>query len=57
MGESNNVAPLYVDGAVTYFNELPLPTNTAAIQQIYNFINKTIKTNKSFFVWIKNKLN
>ena len=56
-GESNNVAPLYVDGAVTYFNELPLPTNTVAIQQIYNFINKTIKTNKSFFVWIKNKLN
>lgn len=56
-GESNNVAPLYVDGAVTYFNELPLPTDNAAIQQIYNFINKTVKTNKSFFVWIKNKLN
>lgn len=56
-GESNNVAPLYVDGAVTYFNELPLPTDKAAIQQIYNFMDKTIKTSKSFFTWIKNKLN
>ena len=56
-GESNNVAPLYVDGAVTYFNELPLPTDKAAIQQIYNFMDKTIKTSKSFFIWIKNKLN
>ena len=56
-GESNNVAPLYVDGAVTYFNELPLPTDKASIQQIYNFMDKTIKTSKSFFIWIKNKLN
>ena len=55
-GESNNVAPLYVDGAVTYFNELPLPTNTAAIQQIYNFINKTINTSKSFFAWTKKQI-
>ena len=55
-GESNNVAPLYVDGAVTYFSELPLPTNTAAIQQIYNFINKTINTSKSFFAWTKKQI-
>ena len=54
-GESNNIAPLYVDGGVTYFAELPLPTDKTALQQIYNFI-KNLKIDKSFFMWTFNKL-
>lgn len=56
-GESNNVAPLYVDGSVTYFKELPLPTDKQAISNIYEFIDRTMKVSKSFFMWVRYKLN
>ena len=58
-GESNNIAPLYVDGSVTYFNELPLPTDKEAIDKVYNFITKTkqLTSNVTFFTWTFNKLN
>lgn len=48
-GESNNVAPLYVDGGVTYFNELPLPNDSERMSSVYRFIEnlrlKEIKNN------------
>lgn len=56
-GESNNVAPLYVDGAVTYFNELPKPTDAHAMKNIYSFIEKTMSVSKSFFIWAKREKN
>ena len=56
-GESNNVAPLYVDGSVTYFKELPLPSDKQAISNIYEFIDRTMKVSKSFFMWVRYKLN
>lgn len=55
-GESNNVAPLYVDGGVTYFAELPLPSDKTALNLVYGFIDKNIQTSKSFFMWAMNKL-
>lgn len=56
-GESNNITPLYVDGGVTFFAELPLPNEKGELQKVYNFISNTLHTSKSFFIWTKNKLN
>lgn len=50
-GSPGGICPLYFDGAVNFFSELPLPTDTAALQQIYDYLDKLRgKTNKSFFV-------
>jgi hypothetical protein len=37
-GGAGTVCPMYFDGAVNYFKELPLPTNTAAIHKVKKFI-------------------
>lgn len=37
-GESNGVKALYFDGAVSYFNELPAPDDTAKLEEIYRWI-------------------
>lgn len=41
-GGAGTICPLYFDGAVNYFKELPLPNNKEAINEVYNFI-KNIK--------------
>lgn len=43
-GQSNSICPLYFNGAVNYYKELPLPTDSNAITKVYNFINN--KNNK-----------
>ena len=50
-GEMGGLCPLFFDGATCQFNELPLPTDKAALQQVYNYIEsiRGRKTNKSFF--------
>ena len=65
-GESNDIAPLYFDGATNYFTELPPPKDLASMQKVYDLIarlktpsNKvfiTFSTKKVFnflFKWIK----
>ena len=37
-GGGGTVCPLYFDGAVNYFKELPLSSETGKIQQVINFI-------------------
>ena len=54
-GESNNVAPLYVDGAVTFFNELPLPTEVKDIQKVYHFIEKHYEKNNKIIFYMGKK--
>ena len=39
-GNSNGICPLFFDGAVNDFRELPLPTDTQKLQEIYNYLNK-----------------
>tara|TARA_R110000772_G_scaffold24943_4_gene65458 strand:+ start:4438 stop:5280 length:843 start_codon:yes stop_codon:yes gene_type:complete len=39
-GGGNTICPLYFDGAVDYFNELPFPDDQAGIQKVYKFMNK-----------------
>jgi hypothetical protein len=41
-GKSGTVCPLYFDGATNYFKELPLSTDTQAMNSVYQFLN-TIK--------------
>lgn len=65
-GESNDIAPLYFDGATNYFAELPPSKDLASMQKVYDLIAKlkapankvfiTFSTNKVFnflFKWIK----
>lgn len=35
-GGGGTICPLYFDGAVNYFRELPLPDNKSAIEQVYS---------------------
>lgn len=39
-GGGGTICPLYFDGAVNYFKELPLPTDTQAIKHVHEFIKK-----------------
>lgn len=41
-GESNSICPLYFDGAVNYYRELPLPTSPE-INKVYKFIEDSRK--------------
>ena len=45
-GASNSICPLYFDGKVSYFEELPLPHNMDQLQSFYDLIkqNKTTTT-------------
>ena len=37
-GSNGNICPMYFDGAVSYFAELPLPNDTIAMQRVYKFL-------------------
>ncbi len=41
-GGGGTICPLYFDGAVNYFTELPLPSDTEKLKKFYDFI-KTIR--------------
>lgn len=51
-GEMGGVCPLFFDGAVCQFNELPRPENKSELQKVYNYISSIRgedKKAKSFF--------
>lgn len=57
-GQSNGICPLYFDGAVNYFKEMPLPTDKESMGNIYLLLQKIRKTGVSFFsLSIKNIIN
>lgn len=37
-GANGNICPLYFDGAVSFFSELPLPTDKVGMDKVYKFI-------------------
>jgi hypothetical protein len=39
-GDSNNLCPLYFDGAINYYKELPLPSDKERMESIYNLITR-----------------
>lgn len=56
-GESNDIAPLYFDGAVNYFVELPPPKDLVLMQKVYDLITRLrTPVNKSFFTFSQNKV-
>lgn len=52
------LCPLFFDGAVCQFEELPRPEDRSGLQQVYNYIEslKGRKTNKSFFIYAVRKV-
>ena len=46
-GNSNGICPLFFDGAVNDFRELPLPTDTQKLQKIYNYLNEIRGTSRT----------
>lgn len=56
-GESNDIVPLYFDGATNYFVELPSPKDTTSMQKVYELITKLKTTTmKTFLVVSKKKV-
>ncbi len=57
-GEMGGLCPLFFDGAVCQFNELPRPEDKEGLQQVYNYLEslKSRKTNKSFFSFVIKKM-
>lgn len=49
-GASNGILPLYFDGAVTSFSELPVPTNHNALSEVYSYIER-IRNNTSSYLF------
>jgi hypothetical protein len=47
-GQSNGICPLYFDGAINFFKELPKPTDSDNLKKVYNKLN-TIRDTKTFF--------
>lgn len=43
-GGAGTTSPLYFDGAVNYFKELPLPNNHQAMKGVYDFLDKIRNT-------------
>ena len=56
-GESNDITPLYFDGATNYFAELPPPKDLVSMQKVYDLIAKLkASSNKVFITFSKNKV-
>lgn len=52
------LCPLFFDGAVCQFNELPKPNDKEALQRVYNYMeSRKSKTAKTFFSYGINKMN
>lgn len=58
-GEMGGLCPLFFDGAVCNFEELPLPTDKTNIDKVYRYIQALRNTNKVMFLFgsIKEKFN
>lgn len=58
-GEMGGICPLFFDGAICQFEELPRVENKTELQKVYNYIDKinNTKTSNSFFSWVKKRLN
>ena len=60
-GEMGGLCPLFFDGAVCQFNELPRPDDGEGIKKVYEYLKKirgcAVSTPKSFFSYGVRKLN
>lgn len=51
-GANGNICPLYFDGAVSYFSELPKANDSIEIGKVYKFMNDNKKKALSFMMII-----
>lgn len=57
-GGGGSVCPLYFDGAVNYFKELPLPKDTAGMEAAYKMLDRVRSGSRMFFIYgIKRIIN
>lgn len=49
-GSNGNICPLYFDGAVSYFAELPRANDAAGMQKVYKFMEESKLKKKSLWV-------
>ena len=56
-GRANGLCPLYFNGAINLYRELPLPTDTINMNKVYNSLSELKKNtiDKVFFLFNKNK--
>ena len=55
-GANGNICPLYFDGAISYFSELPRANDKANIQKVYNFIENNKRNKPSFIMMMVSKV-
>lgn len=56
-GRANGICPLYFNGAINQYTELPLPNDTLGIEKVYSYLENLRKKSTTFFISeIKNKL-
>lgn len=57
-GEMGGLCPLFFDGAVCDFKELPLPNDKTELDKIYRYLDSLRNTNKVMFLYsIRDKIN
>lgn len=55
-GANGNICPLYFDGAISYFSELPRAEDKIGIQKVYNFMENNKKKKSSVIMLMVSKL-
>lgn len=56
-GEMGGLCPLFFDGAVCDFKELPRPDNTTELKKVYSYLESLRKVNAKVFITIGKKYN
>jgi hypothetical protein len=56
-GVSNGILPLYFDGAVTSFSELPSPKDKNGLSQVYNYIERVRNSTSAFLFFMSSSSN
>lgn len=49
-GQSNGLCPLFFDGAVNNFKELPLPDEVFGMEKVYKYLETIRKKSTAFFI-------
>ena len=55
-GANGNICPLYFDGAISFFSELPRSDDKVGMQKVYNFIENNKKKKPSVLMLMVSKL-
>lgn len=48
-GNSNGICPLFFNGAINYFKELPVPSDKASMDKVYHYLNNLREQRKQSY--------